>query len=77
MKLQYFTPREAATALGVRLDATYALIWTGRLAAEKKDGRWLVPRRAVEERIRQRGQKQGSPQGSKSGQMAEAGKARQ
>lgn len=77
MKLRYLTPRQAATALGIRLDATYAMIWTSRLAAEKKDGRWLVPKPAVEERIRQRGQNHGNQQGSKSGQTAKAGKARQ
>lgn len=42
------TPKEAARALGVRLDYLYPLIWAGKLEARKVDGRWLIPLRAVE-----------------------------
>ena len=41
-------PREAALRLGIRLDATYALIWVGKLEARKVDGCWLIPEEAVE-----------------------------
>jgi hypothetical protein len=45
------TPRAAALLLGIRLDAIYALIWAGKLEADKKDGRWEIPRIAVEARL--------------------------
>ena len=48
------SPREAARLLGIRLDAVYGLIWSGKLKAEKRDGRWLVGRAAVDTRIRDR-----------------------
>ena len=48
------TPRQAALILGIRLDSVYSLIWAGRLAAEKCDGRWRVDRAAAEARIRDR-----------------------
>jgi excisionase family DNA binding protein len=44
------TPRTAALLLGVRLDSIYALIWAGKLEADKKDGRWEIPLSAVEAR---------------------------
>ncbi len=44
------TPRAAALLLGVRLDSIYTLIWAGKLEADKKDGRWEIPRLAVEAR---------------------------
>lgn len=51
---KYLTPRQAATALGIRMDTTYALIWAGKLVAEKSDGRWRVPLSAVESRLKAR-----------------------
>lgn len=48
------SPREAAWILGIRLDSVYSLIWAGRLQAEKKDGRWLVDREAVDAKVRKR-----------------------
>ena len=36
------SPREAAMRLGIRLDSLYPLLRIGRLAARKKDGRWLI-----------------------------------
>ena len=54
MAEKFLTPRQTAVALGIRLDATYALIWAGKLEAEKRDGRWLIPKQAVEQRIRAR-----------------------
>jgi len=46
------TVRETAEKLGVRLDYTYELIWTGRLPARRVDGRWLIPAQAVEDRLK-------------------------
>ncbi len=50
-KVDHFTVREASEKLGVRLDYTYELIWTGRLPARRVDGRWLIPAQAVEARL--------------------------
>jgi excisionase family DNA binding protein len=47
------TPRAAAQLLGVRLDSIYPLIWAGKLAAQKVDGRWRIPSHAVEQRLKQ------------------------
>ena len=52
-------PREAALRLGIRLDATYALIWVGKLEARKVDGCWLIPEEAVEARLKERKQRTG------------------
>jgi hypothetical protein len=46
------SPREAARRLGIRLDAVYALLWAGRLPAQKKDGRWWVDAAAIERRLK-------------------------
>lgn len=51
---EHLTPREAAQHLSVRLDSVYSLIWAGKLAARKQDGRWLIPSRSVEERAKKR-----------------------
>ncbi len=46
----HLMPREAARILGIRLDSLYPLIWAGKLAAKKSEGRWLIPRSEVEAR---------------------------
>lgn len=46
--------REAAQRLGVRLDVVYALLWAGKLAARKIDGKWVIPIEAVEDRLKSR-----------------------
>ncbi len=48
------SPREMALQLGIRLDTAYGLIWAGRIAASKQDGRWLIPSEAVEARAKRR-----------------------
>jgi excisionase family DNA binding protein len=53
-RTQEVTPREMARRLGIRLDTTYGIIWAGRIAANKRDGRWLIPGEAVEALARQR-----------------------
>src|SRR5712691_5217557 len=40
---------EAARALGTTSSYVYALVYSGRIAAEKRGRRWLVDREAVEE----------------------------
>jgi hypothetical protein len=47
-----FSPRQAAHALGIRLDSVYALLWAGKILAEKRDGRWVVSAEDVERRRR-------------------------
>jgi excisionase family DNA binding protein len=59
-KIQGITPREAARRLGIRLDATYALLWAGKLVAHQKEGRWRVSAAAVEERRKAKGGKDGT-----------------
>jgi hypothetical protein len=53
-KQQVLKPREAAQALGTRLDSIYSAIWAGKLTARKQDGRWLIPISAIEERLKDR-----------------------
>ena len=43
---------EAARRLNLRLDYLLLLLRSGKIAARKQDGRWLVEARAVEERRR-------------------------
>ncbi len=54
MSANYLTPRQAAKALGIRLDATYSLIWAAKLPAEKCNGAWRISAAAVTERLRKR-----------------------
>ncbi len=49
---QEISVAEAARQLGVGLQYAYALIYSGRLAARRVNGRWLVPLAAVRERKR-------------------------
>jgi excisionase family DNA binding protein len=44
----YLTPREYARKRGIRLDTVYSKVWSGKLPAIKKDGRWLIPAEVVE-----------------------------
>jgi excisionase family DNA binding protein len=46
------SPREAAISLGIRLDAFYCLLWSGRISARKIDGRRRVSAADVEKRLR-------------------------
>lgn len=41
---------EAARRLGIGLDYTYSLLWTGKLAGRKVGRVWRVPIRAINER---------------------------
>jgi hypothetical protein len=51
-------PREAARQRGISMQAIYALIWTGKLRAEKKDGRWWIDVRDLQKSTRQRRRRQ-------------------
>lgn len=48
------TPIEAARTLGIGLDYLYALLWTGKLKAEKVAGRWRIPAGEIEARMKKR-----------------------
>ncbi len=48
------TARQAAQRLGVRLDVVYALLWAGKLAGHRRDGRWLIPLAGIEARLKAR-----------------------
>ncbi len=43
---------ETTRRLGVGIDATYKLIYAGKLAAHKIDGRWRISASVVEARLR-------------------------
>lgn len=64
MMLNWITPREAAQKLGIRLYSIYALIWAGRLIAQKQDGQWQVSAASVFARLRKR-EKEGKKQREK------------
>lgn len=53
-KVGELTAREAAQQLGgVSLHHLYELIWTGKVAARRVDGRWMIPTTEVEARRKQ------------------------
>ena len=54
MDAKHVTPRQAAKELGIRLDATYSLIWAGKLTARKLNGRWFVSPDSVQQRQKKR-----------------------
>jgi len=45
---------EATRKLRISLDATYKLIYAGKLPAKKVRGRWLIPSDAVNARLKRR-----------------------
>ena len=47
---------EAARRLGVGLDYLYSLLWTGKLEGRKVGKQWRIPARAVETRLKERGE---------------------
>jgi len=51
------TVREAAQVLGINLDTIYKLLWAGRIAATKNEGKWIIPFSAIEDRARRRAMK--------------------
>jgi excisionase family DNA binding protein len=57
MRLSHGTISIAETARKLRVGLAYAysLIWSGKLPAEKKEGRWQIPMAAVEDYIKSKG----------------------
>ena len=51
---------QASRTLGITLDAIYRLIYAGKLAARKSEGKWLISATAVESRLRAREERNGS-----------------
>ncbi len=49
------TAQQATRKLGITMDALYRLIYAGRLPARKENKRWLIPSKAVDARLKQRG----------------------
>ena len=52
--MKQFKVSEAAREMKITLDATYRLLYAGKLEGTKKDGRWVIEQAAVEERLRQK-----------------------
>lgn len=44
--------KEAALRLGVGLGYVYHLVWSGKLRATRRDGRWFIPVAAIEQRLK-------------------------
>ncbi len=51
---------QASRTLGITLDAIYRLIYAGKLAARKSEGKWLIPVADVESRLKARKERNGS-----------------
>lgn len=47
---------EVARRLGISLDGVYRLLYSGKLAGSKIDGKWRIPVTTVDARLRKRGQ---------------------
>ncbi len=53
--LKHLVP-EAARAMGFTLKYVYDLVYSGKIAAKKVNGRWRIPRAEIDERLKRRGQ---------------------
>lgn len=60
MKQEIVTPRAAAQRLAIGIDSVYALLWSGKLAGKRVDGRWLIPAEAVAARLRAKEARRGT-----------------
>jgi excisionase family DNA binding protein len=47
---------ETARRLGISLNRTYALIWTGKLPAQQIAGQWRISPEAIEQRLARKAQ---------------------
>ncbi len=54
---KYLSVSETARKLGISLDGVYRLLYSGKLAAVKTDGKWRIAVATVEARLRKRGQR--------------------
>lgn len=65
MKVQTsLSPRQTANRLGITLNAVYALLWAGKISAERRNDRWYISAAAVEKRLAAK--KHGQPSASNS-----------
>lgn len=48
---------EAARQLGCTLKYVYDLLYSGRIMARKKHGRWCIPTSEIEARLKKRGER--------------------
>jgi len=54
---KHLSVSETARKLGISLDGVYRLLYSGKLAGSKTDGKWWIPTAKVEARLRERGQR--------------------
>jgi len=47
-------PARVCTTFWYWIDHTYKQIWSGKIPADKKEGRWIIPSEVIAERMRQR-----------------------
>jgi excisionase family DNA binding protein len=52
---KHLSVSETARKLGISLDGVYRLLYSGRLAGSKTDGKWRILTASVETRLRERG----------------------
>lgn len=57
MEGENITVPEAARMLGFTLKYVYDLLYSGRLKADKKMGRWQIPMKEIEARLNKRGER--------------------
>jgi excisionase family DNA binding protein len=57
MKDENVSVPEAARRLGFTLKYVYDLVYSGRLKAEKKLGRWSIPMTEIEARLKKRSER--------------------
>ncbi len=53
---EHLNVSETARQLGISLDGVYRLLYAGKLAGSKCDGKWRIPVAIVDARLRKRGQ---------------------
>ena len=54
MNVKDLSPREASNDIGMAINNFYTLLWNGRIRANKKDGKWRIPRAEVQRIMRER-----------------------
>ena len=53
---EHLTVADTARRLRTTLESVYRMLYAGRLAGKKIDGKWRIPAEAVQARLKQRGQ---------------------
>lgn len=54
MEQRDYSPAQAARKLGISLEYVYRQIWAGKIAAQKRNGKWHVPASELERRLKYR-----------------------